>query len=106
MARRQLNQPDWSHSSHSIALTAEIVRNKLFIHWILNAWREPLDFELPTECGQWNRWIDTSLEPPDDIVTRDEARPVAERSYRAAPYSVVVLFSSIAQKPSLQPAGL
>jgi len=93
----KLNQPDWSHSSHSIALTAEILKHRIFIHWILNAWREPLDFELPTECGQWNRWIDTSLEPPEDIVTREEARPVLDGSYRAAPHSVVVLFSSIAQ---------
>jgi isoamylase len=93
----KLNQPDWSHSSHSIALTAEILKNRLFIHWILNAWREPLDFELPQECGQWNRWIDTSLEPPEDIVTREEARPVLEPFYRAAPHSVVLLFSSLSQ---------
>jgi isoamylase len=102
----KLNQPAWSHSSHSIALTAEILKNRVFIHWILNAWREPLDFELSKECGQWNRWIDTSLEPPEDIVTREEARPVLERSYRAAPYSVVVLFSSISRQTALQPARL
>jgi len=94
----KLNQPDWSHSSHSIALTAEILKNRVFIHWILNAWREPLDFELPKECGQWNRCIDTSLEPPEDIVKWEEAPPVLEGSYRAAPHSVVVLFSSISQQ--------
>ena len=64
----KLNQPDWSHSSHSIALTAEILKNRVFIHWIINAWREPLDFELPEARGQWIRWIDTGLEPPEDIV--------------------------------------
>jgi len=90
----KLNQPDWSHSSHSIALTAEIVKDRLFIHWMLNAWREPLDFELPPACGQWNRWIDTGLEVPEDIVTREDMRPVPGTSYRAAPHSVVVLFSS------------
>ena len=98
----KLNQPDWSHSSHSIALTMEIVKNRLSIHWIFNAWREPLDFELSKGCGQWNRWMDTSLEPPEDIVTREEARPVPDRSYRAAPHSVVVLFSSISQETALQ----
>jgi len=102
----KLNQPDWSHSSHSIALTAEILKNRVFIHWILNAWREPLDFELPGKCGQWNRCIDTSLEPPEDIVTWEEARPVLDRSYRAAPHSVVVLFSSIPQQTALQPDRL
>jgi isoamylase len=96
----KLNQPDWSDSSQSIALTAEILKNRLFIHWILNAWKEPLDFELP-KCGQWNRWIDTSLGPPEDIVTREKARPVLGGSYRAAPHSVVVLFSSISQQTAL-----
>jgi len=89
------NQPDWSPSSHSIALTAEIVRKKLFIHWILNGWQEPLDFELPADCGQWNRWIDTSLASPEDIVTWEDVRPVVDSHYRAAPHSVVVLFSAI-----------
>ena len=74
----KLNQPDWSHSSHSIALSAEIVKNRVFIHWILNTWREPLDFELPTDCGRWSRWIDTSLEP--HIVTWEEERPIINRS--------------------------
>jgi hypothetical protein len=41
----KLNQPDWS---------AEIVKNRVFIHWILNTLREPLDFELPTDCGRWS----------------------------------------------------
>lgn len=97
----KLNQPDWSGASHSIALTAEMVKNQIFVHWILNAWREPLDFELPGECGEWHRWIDTSLEPPEDIVTRDEARPVLERSYRVAPHSVVVLFSLTSKQTEL-----
>jgi glycogen operon protein len=93
----KLNQPDWSHSSHSIALSAEIVKKRLFVHWILNAWREPLDFELPTNCGQWNRWIDTGLESPEDIVTWDDVRPVPTPSYRAAPHSVVALYSFVSQ---------
>ena len=98
----KLNQPDWSHSSHSIALTAEILKDRIFIHWILNAWREPLDFELPRESRQWYRWIDTSREPPEDIVAWDEVRPVLDRSYRAAPHAVVVLFSSAPQQTADQ----
>ncbi len=53
----QLNQPDWSTWSHSVALGAEIAQDRYFVHWILNAYWEPLDFELPavgdqSEC-QW-----------------------------------------------------
>jgi glycogen operon protein len=93
----KLNQPDWSRSSHTIALTAGMLEHRVFIHWIFNAWREPLYFELPKEYGPWNRWIDTSLEPPQDIVTWEEAQPVLDYSYQAAPHSVVVLFSSSSQ---------
>ena len=61
----KLNQPDWSPSSHSFALTAELPEQRLFIHLILNAYWEPLDFELPPRQSgvelSWRRWIDTSL---------------------------------------------
>ena len=85
----KLDQPDWRPSSHAIALTAEIVKDRVRIHWMLNAWREPLDFELPKDCGRWNRWIDTGLASPEDIVSLDDVRPVLGDSYRAAPHSVV-----------------
>ncbi|HTX40993.1 MAG TPA: glycogen debranching protein GlgX, partial [Acidobacteriaceae bacterium] len=61
----KLNQPDWNTWSHSVALGAEIVEDRYFVHWILNAYWEPLDFELPPvgdqSDGQWRRWIDTGL---------------------------------------------
>ena len=43
----RLNQPDWSDHSHSLAFTVEIRQEKLLFHLILNAYWEPLDFELP-----------------------------------------------------------
>jgi hypothetical protein len=43
----RLHQPDWSPSSHSVAVSAEIVNERHCVHWILNVYREPLDFELP-----------------------------------------------------------
>jgi glycogen operon protein len=67
----KLGQPDWSDSSHSLAFSAESRYEKLWIHVILNAYWEPLDFELSTPgegSGAWRRWIDTTLESPNDIV--------------------------------------
>ena len=68
----RLNQPDWSDHSHSVAFTAEIRREKLLFHLILNAYWEPLDFELPPAANDntnpWSRWIDTAQETPNDIV--------------------------------------
>jgi glycogen operon protein len=91
----KLNRPDWSPSSHSVALTAEMRRKKLLFHTILNAYWEPLDFDLPPldqEYGPvWRRWIDTSLDSPDDIVEWQLAPAVPGSPYRAGARSVVVL---------------
>jgi glycogen operon protein len=88
----KLDQPDWSHYSHSLALGAELQREGLRFHLILNAYWEPLDFELPV-CGDdgWRRWIDTSLDPPDEIVEWQKALPISGRTYCAGPRSVVML---------------
>ncbi len=95
----KIGQPDWSDSSHSLALTAEFRRERLLVHTILNAYWEPLDFELPAlgpgERGGWRRWIDTSLDSPHDIVPWREALPVPGAAYRAAARSVAVLAASL-----------
>jgi glycogen operon protein len=65
---------------------------------ILNAYWEPLEFELPTtsEPDVWRRWIDTSRDSPDDIVAWEDAEPVsASHTYRAVPRSVVVLWRTL-----------
>ena len=93
----KLNQPDWSASSHSLAFSAELRKEGLLFHLILNAYWEPLEFELPLD-GEgrkpWRRWIDTALDSPHDIVPWQEAIPVSGRTYRAEARSVVVLFTA------------
>ncbi len=87
----KLNQPDWSSSSHSFAIGADF-KNDALVHIILNAYWEPLQFELPVLSGKcWHRWIDTALDPPHDICEWNAERPVPGVSYRAAARSVVVL---------------
>ena len=91
----KLNQPDWGDQSHCIAFHAELKQQGFFIHLILNAYWEPLDFELPPlERGQWRRWIDTSLASPNDIVPWEQSSSVPRNTYRAADRSVVMLFSN------------
>ena len=94
----RLNQPDWGHWSRSLAFTSEIRRQKLRIHFILNAYWEPLDFALPPQNAKgkgWRRWIDTALDSPLDIVPWQEALPVSCQTYRAEARSVVVLFADL-----------
>jgi isoamylase len=89
----KLEQPDWSHYSRSVAFGAELRRQGLRFHLILNAYCEPLDFELPVCDGResWHRWIDTALDPPDEIVEWRKAHPVHGQTYHVGARSVVML---------------
>ena len=72
----------------------------MVFHVILNAYWEPLDFELPPVVvagarDHWRRWIDTFLDSPHDIVDWKDAPEVGGWMYRTEPRSVVVLFAPI-----------
>ncbi len=89
----KLNQPDWGDGSHSLVLGAELRQEGLRFHLILNAYWEPLTFELPTleDGAPWRRWIDTALDSPQDIVPWQEAPDVPGLTYRTESRSVVML---------------
>ena len=90
----RLGQPDWSPASHSLALQADLPRQALGFYLIMNAYWEPLDFELPAvthDGGTWRRWIDTALESPNEIVEWRSAVAVPGQIYRAEGRSVVML---------------
>ncbi len=92
----KLNQPDWSSHSHCLAFSIELQREKMFMHSILNAYWEPLDFELPPvgdKGNLWRRWIDTALDSPNDIVEWRTSPGVPGFTYRAEARSVVILFA-------------
>ena len=73
----------------------ELRNEGLSFHLILNAFWEPLDFELPKlESGKWRRWIDTALESPNDITAWEQTPEVKGNTYRAADRSVVMLYAS------------
>jgi glycogen operon protein len=88
------NQPDWSDESHSLAFSVDSSRHSVSVYVILNAYWEFLSFELPAPKASqrpWRRWIDTSLNSPEDIVDWQQALPVSGGSYAVGPRSVVVL---------------
>jgi glycogen operon protein len=89
----RLYQPDWGDNSHCLALNAELREEQTVFHFMLNAYWEPLDFELPgLDSGPWRRWIDTSLDSPEDIVPWQQAPPVTGNTYRVGDRSVVMVF--------------
>jgi glycogen operon protein len=93
-----LHQPDWGDGSHSLAFTIQSLGSRFLLHGMLNAYWEPLRFELPpvrTEGQQaWRRCIDTALPSPDDFARWDVAPEVA-RAYVVQPRSVVVLVAAL-----------
>ena len=80
-----------------------MTRERLLVHLIVNAYWEPLDFELPPvddEYGPfWRRWIDTSVDSPNDIVPWKTAPAVSHAPYRAEARSVVVLIAHAGSQP-------
>ena len=97
----QLGKPDWRDSSHSLALTVRPRQRQipLWLHVMFNAYWEALNFELPlapeAAVAGWQRWIDTSLQSPEDIMDAAAAPPVPGTQYRVTPRSIVALFVRI-----------
>lgn len=91
----KLNQPDWSPQSHSIAFTIQSLSGAIMIHYIANAYHQPLQFELPhlKETARWKRWIDTALESPNDICYWKDTTVVVKEEYLVQSHSMVVLIA-------------
>ncbi len=104
----RLGQPDWSDDSHSIACTIRSGPGRLpiWLHMMFNAYWEALDFELPavpaTAASGWQRWIDTALESPDDIVDPRAAPLVPGAQHRLMPRSAAILLVRLEARSGLE----
>ncbi|HSB51078.1 MAG TPA: glycogen debranching protein GlgX [Dissulfurispiraceae bacterium] len=93
----KLNQPDWGDQSRSLAVTAESFRGRYLSHIMLNAFWEPLEFQIPpvteTSQGGWRLMIDTYREAPEDIHDPAGAPAVNSPTYVVQPRSIVYLLA-------------
>jgi glycogen operon protein len=91
----QLDRPDWGDASHSLAFTLHDFPGDVDLHIIINAYWEPLEFELPPLSAglTWRRAVDTALDSPADLADPGHEEPVPGSSYRAAPRSLVILLA-------------
>jgi glycogen operon protein len=89
----KLSQPDWEDNSHSLAFTLRHPTADERLHVMLNAYWEPLPFELPLlgHGDRWHRIIDTALKSPDDFCDPKTAPPHQEKQYRVQARSSVIL---------------
>jgi isoamylase len=86
-----LGEPDWGDRSHSIAATFQEPDGPALAYFIVNAWTEALEFDLPRVESGWHLMVDTFLPAPDDIRSWEEAAVLESGSYLANPYSVVFM---------------
>ena len=90
-----LNRPDWSEHSHTLAFTWRTLHGRFLLHGMLNAYWEPLTFELPPvpdhSRQRWRRCIDTARASPHDVYRWEEAPTVAASAYVVEPRSIVLL---------------
>jgi glycogen operon protein len=103
----KLHEPDWSDHSHSLALTVHTLHERFRLHLMLNAYWEPLTFELPPADGGtdgWRRCIDTALPFPDDCSQWSDAPAVAGSTYVVQPRSVALVALRIATTSATRPA--
>jgi glycogen operon protein len=102
-----LKRPDWNDHSHSLAFTLRTLRGRFLLHGMLNAFWEPLTFELPPVPAEgqqgWRRCIDTALDSPGDICPWETAPVVTQATYVAQPRSVVLLALALEGSPGNGP---
>lgn len=90
----QGSRPDWGDDSRTLAFSLRKPEADEYFHVILNAYWEPLDFELPPlppGTGHWHRIIDTSKPSPDDFMHESCAPRVGTDTYPVTERSVVLL---------------
>lgn len=89
----RLSNPDWSEDSRSLAFSLRHPKNNEYLHVMLNAYWEPLTFELPPlgKGEGWHRAIDTSLQFLESACPLDGTVPTRGDTYRVRARSSVVL---------------
>ena len=91
----KLGQPDWSYESRSLAFSLRHPQANEYLHIILNAYWETLDFELPllTPEEQWYRVVNTALSLPESFCELKAAAPHTAATYPVEARSCVVLMA-------------
>ena len=89
-----LGEPDWGDASHSLAATMHFDADRVALHFVINAYWEPLAFAIPPLDENhlpWRRCVDTFRMPPADISVWSEAEIVQGETVIVQPRSIVVL---------------
>ena len=96
----RLGAPDRGRDSHSLAVTASSLSGDLLMHFALNAYWEPLDFELPALPAQAPQRLAAHHRHRAAVAATtwsNSPRPKARsaRTHRVEARSVVVMFAPL-----------
>lgn len=82
------NSPNWNSPYNFIAFTLH-GHEEFFVAF--NAGNRDQHLHLPKMHGIWHRVVDTSLESPRDFSENSQHSPIADSTYRMAPYSSIIM---------------
>ncbi len=89
---------DGGPTSHALALTRTSPTGAERFYLMINAYWEPLTFQLPPAPAAapagWQLWFDTSKPSPDDIYRREDAPLVGATTYQVGPRSISALVAN------------
>lgn len=91
----KLGEPDWQPSSHTLAFSLRHPKANEYLHVMLNAYWQPLEFELPLLGAgeQWHRVVNTALALSDAICEIGFSEPHLKETYCVEDRACVVLIA-------------
>lgn len=89
----RLGQPDWSDESHTLAFTLHDPLQDIHFHIMLNAYWEPLAFQIPYLLAprRWRQIINTAQPSPADFYEPAAAPTIDDDHYQVAARTTVLL---------------
>lgn len=88
----ELNKPDWSENSHSLAFTLFHPEAKETIHVVVNAFWKNLKYQIPKLKGKkWHKVVDTSALAPNDFFEFGKGEIVEKKLITVKDRTIIVL---------------
>ena len=89
----KLGQISWERNAHAFAFTLYNPDYDKALHVMINAYWEPLTFEIPElTTEKWRLLINTANPSPDDFYSIKKDPVIHENTYKVSNRSIVVLF--------------
>ena len=88
----ELNKPDWSKNSKSLAFSLFHPEANEVIHVMVNAYWKSLKFQIPVlKRKQWHKVVDTSASSPNDFANVGEGEIVNRKFMNVMDRSIIIL---------------